>query len=161
MIIREFSRNDAEPLQQIYNHYVRTSTVTFETEELSVSQMFERLNGPVELGYPCVVAEDAGRVVGYCALHPWRPRFDHTAEATLYLAPDCCGAGLGYKMTERIIQLARMTNRLHAIIACINAENKASIKLVEKLGFEKVAHYRQVGRKFGMWLDDVEYELIF
>lgn len=161
MIIRDFRLSDVEPLQKIYNYYVRTSTVTFETEELSTPQMFERLTGPVRLGYPCVVAEDDGKVVGYCALHPWRPRFDHTAEATLYLAPDYCGAGLGRQMTETIIRMAGEVNWLHAIIACINADNKASVKLVEKLGFEKVAHYRQVGRKFGMWLDDVEYELIF
>ncbi len=161
MTIRGFRPSDVEPLRQIYNYYVRTSTVTFETEELSSSQMSERLTGPVGLGYPCVVAVDAGRVVGYCALHPWRPRFDHTAEATLYLAPDYCGAGLGRQLTEIIIRQGGETKRLHAIIACINADNKASIKLVEKLGFEKVAHYRQVGRKFGTWLDDVEYELIF
>lgn len=160
MIIREFKESDIEPLRRIYNYYVRTSTATFETEEKTTTEMSERLQGPIAQGYPCIVAEEGGEIAGYCALHSWRPRFDHTAEATLYLAPEFCGVGLGKQMTEEIIRLGREREWLHAIIAAINADNTASIKLVESLGFKKVAHYEEVGRKFGQWLDDVEYEMM-
>lgn len=160
MTIRNFSDSDVEALCRIYNFYVRTSTVTFETEELTVTQMAARLTDPISAGYPCIVAEENGEVAGYCALHPWRPRFDHTAEATLYLAPEFCGKGLGRMMTLEILDRARQVTWLHAVIAAINADNAASIKLVENIGFKKVAHYLQVGRKFGKWLDDVEYEYL-
>lgn len=161
MIIRQLIESDIEPLRAIYNYYVRTSTATFETEEVSAETMRRRLLDPIDASYPCIVAEEQGRVVGYCALHPWRPRFDTTAEATLYLAPEACGAGLGLRMTEAIVERAREVEWIHALIACINADNAPSRRLVEKVGFRQVAHFREVGRKFGGWLDDVEYELTF
>lgn len=160
MIIRDLDLKDVEPLRDIYNYYVRTSTVTFETEELTFDAMRRRLFDPVALGYPCLVAEECGMTAGYCALHPWRPRFDTTAEATLYLAPDARGKGIGRQLTARMVELARASERIHALIACINADNAASRRIVETIGFMQVAHYREVGRKFGQWLDDVEYELL-
>lgn len=159
-MIRPFRPSDVDALTEIYNYYVRTSTATFESEEKTVDQMRERLTGPADR-YPCFVAEDEGRVVGYGALHPWRPRFDCVAEATMYFSPDATGRGLGKQMLRLLIDEGRKLPWLNGIIACINATNTPSRALVESFGFHMAGSYERVGRKFGQWLDDVDYQLLF
>lgn len=161
MKIRTLRESDVAPLLDIYNYYVRTSTATFETVELTYEQMYSRLFTPAAK-FPCLVAEsDDGEVMGYCALHPWRPRFDYVAEATMYLAPDAVSKGLGSEMLARIIAEGKALGSLNGIIACVNANNTASRRLVERAGFKQVGIYTKVAQKFGQWLDDVDYKLDF
>lgn len=157
MTIRPLQDSDITPLREIYNHYVRTSTCTFETSELTDAQMLRRL----QQSHLCLTLEDGGRVMGYCALHPWRPRFDRVAEATMYLAPQAVSRGFGSLMLERIIAEGRRLPHLTGIIACINATNRPSRALVEKFGFRQAGEYFNVARKHGLDLTDVDYHLIF
>lgn len=157
-MIRPLREADVEPLRQIYNHYVRTSSATFETEELTVEMMRMRLFAPLQK-YPCLVLEEEGSVLGYCALHPYRPRFDLLAEATMYLAPEAVKSGHGSAMMERIIAEARRLP-LSGIIACINAENEASRHILARFGFSLVATYPNAAVKFGRTLTDQDYLLV-
>lgn len=161
MIIRQLTEADVEPLRHIYNNYVRTSTVTFELQEQTYEQMRDRLFEPVKSGFPCLVAEEDGRVSGYCAAHAWNPRYETTAEITMYLAPETCGKGVGSLMMSRIIDIVRQIDIIHCLIVCISSDNIASRRLVEKFDFKEVAYYPQIARKFGKWVDDVDYQLIF
>lgn len=159
-MIRQLRETDIAPLTEIYNHYVRTSTATFETEPLTEGQMHLRLIE--EQGdYPCFVHEENGIVIGYGALHKFRPRFDHVAEATIYYAPEATARGFGAEMLARLIDEGRKMPMLNGIIACINATNTPSRRLAERFGFRMVGIYEKVGYKFGQWLDDVDYELLF
>lgn len=160
-MLRPLKEADVVPLTDIYNYYVANSEATFETEPLTPQQMRQRLFNPVEAGFPCLVEEEEDKVIGYGALHPFRPRFDYVAEATIYFAPDSLGRGHGAAMLARLIDEGRKLHRLNGIIACINARNEASRALVERFGFRQVGVYERVGRKFGQWLDDVDYELLF
>ncbi len=159
-MIRPLKESDILPLTAIYNYYVRTSTATFETIELTEEQMRLRLLTSSKR-YPCIVAELNQKVVGYCAAHPWRPRFDNVAEVTMYIAPNECSKGLGAEMLTEIISLCKQKKGLNGLIACINADNNHSRALVEHFGFILAGHYCRVANKFGQWLDDVDYMLRF
>lgn len=156
-MIRRLRESDVEPLRQIYNYYVRTSAATFETEEITYPLMRERLFMPLTK-FPCLVLEEDGLVLGYCALHPYRPRFDLLAEATMYLAPEAVKAGHGTAMMERIIAEGRALP-ISGIIACINSENEASKRILARFGFRLVGTYPDAAVKFGRRLTDCDYLL--
>ena len=159
-MIRPLRESDIVSLTEIYNHYVLHSAATFESAPLTVGQMRRRLLEPAAT-FPCLVVEESGVVGGYAALHSFRPRFDCVAEATMYLAPEFTSRGIGRLMLRRLIEAGRSIEGLNGIIACINAANVPSRQLVESFGFRQVAYYERVGRKFGQWLDDVDYQLLF
>lgn len=147
---------DAAPLTEIYNHYVLHSTATFETVPLTVAQMTERLAA----SYFALTAVDSdGRVVGYGALHAYRPRFDRVAEATCYLAPEAVGEGLGARILDLLVDAARRRGDLTGVIACINETNLPSRRLVESRGFRRVGRYPDVAVKFSAPLTDLDYLL--
>jgi L-amino acid N-acyltransferase len=159
-LIRHATEGDAEAIAAIYNHYVRTSTVTFDTAEKSVE---DRAVWLAEHGvaHPVLVAEDSGVVLAWGALSAWGSRcaYRHTVEISVYVAPDATRAGVGPAMSEALIAHARELGH-HAIISQIVSENEASLKMGERLGFESVGRLREVGRKFGRWLDVVLMELV-
>ncbi len=159
-MIRPLRESDIVSLTEIYNHYVLHSAATFESVPLTEGQMRRRLLEPAAT-FPCLVVEESGVVGGYAALHSFRPRFDCVAEATMYLAPEFTSRGVGRLMLRRLIEDGRSIEGLNGIIACINAANAPSRRLVESFGFRQVAFYERVGRKFGQWLDDVDYQLLF
>lgn len=159
-MIRELKESDVSPLTEIYNYYVRTSTATFETEQLTEAQMHQRLFAPLHR-YPCLVIEEESRVLGYGALHPWRPRFDMVAEATMYLAPEILHKGYGSRMLAMLIERGRQIEGLNGIIACINANNSASKALLAAAGFRHAGRYENVAEKFGQSLTDEDYQLNF
>lgn len=153
-------RADAPEIARIYNHYVTGTTISFETEPLTVSEMRQRIT-TLSASYPYFVAvTPAGNVAGYCYVHQWKERaaYNPTVEATVYLAPDERGHGLGQRLTRHLLDACRRAG-FHTVIACITGDNHPSIAMVERLGFEKGSHFRQVGRKFGRYLDVVDYQL--
>ena len=85
--------------------------------------------------------------------------YRYTLETTVYLSPDYLGRGIGKRLMRELIEACRR-NGYRALIACITAGNEASIALHTGLGFKQVSHFEQVGRKFGRWLDVVDYELL-
>jgi phosphinothricin acetyltransferase len=160
-MIRDATEADAQALCEIYNHYVTHSQATFETEPLRPDVMAERLAQTME-HYPWLVAESGGAVAGYAYAARWKPRqaYRHTAESTVYLAPRAAGQGLGGSLMTALLERLE-AQRIHAVLAGIALPNDASVALHEKLGFAKVAHFRQTGRKFGAWVDVGYWEKLF
>lgn len=160
IMIRPVRPDDVESITRIYNHYVLNTTVTFETAALTIAQMKERMES-IARSHPYFVDEEDGKVVAYCCAHPWKERaaYLHTWENTIYV--DACAEHqhIGTALMKKLIEACRPTD-CHALIACITEENAASIAFHEKLGFKKVSHFKEVGQKFGRWLDVVDMELL-
>lgn len=159
-MIREVRPDDAAQIAGIYNHYILETTISFETQPLSAEDMRIRIE-EISSYFPYFVAENNGKLTGYCYAHPWKERaaYCKTLETTIYLASEAKGRGLGTRLMTQLIKECR--NRgYHALIACITAENEESCQFHERLGFKKVSHFEQVGQKFGRWLDVADYELI-
>jgi L-amino acid N-acyltransferase len=159
-VIRPATADDAAAIAAIYNHYIRTSTATFDTEEKSVE---DRIGWLAEHGgaYPVMVAEAAGVVVAWGSLSRWGTRcaYRHSAEISVYVAEHATRSGLGPAVCEALVTRARELGH-HAVISQIVSENEPSLKMGERLGFENVGRLREVGRKFGRWLDVVLMELL-
>jgi phosphinothricin acetyltransferase len=160
LTIRPATELDASAIADIYNHYVRTSTATFDTDEKSVEDRAAWLGEHGGL-YPVIAAENDGAVVAWGSLSKWGTRcaYRHTVEISVYVAPDATRLGLGPKMCEALVELARGLGH-HAIISQVVSENEPSLKMGARLGFENVGRLRQVGCKFDRWLDVVLMELL-
>jgi phosphinothricin acetyltransferase len=110
-------------------------------------------------GHPAVVALLDGRVVGFGSLTSFRPRpaYSTTVEDSVYVAPGLEGRGIGRRLLDALVVLAR-DHGFHTVIARIAGGNTASIGLHEACGFTLVGVEREVGRKFGRWIDVVEMQ---
>jgi len=160
LVVRPAAASDASPIAEIYNHYVRTSTATFDTEQRSLADQVKWLDehtGP----YPAFVAVRDGEVVGWGALSRWGTRhaYRHTVEISAYIAPGAVGRGLGPALVDALIGRARELGH-HAIVSQIVHENEPSLKMARRMGFEHVGTLREVGRKFDRWLDVLLLELV-
>lgn len=153
MLIRPCAADDIDAVCAIYNHYIENTVITFEEIPLSVEQMRGRIEGYMQL-FPWLVCEDAGEIIGYAYASKWKDRsaYKHTAEVTVYLHHKHVGKGVGRALYQELIdQLA--ARKMHVLLACIAVPNAASEKLHEHFGFNKVAHFTEVGFKFNRWLD--------
>lgn len=153
-MIRPATPADCEALAEIYNHYIRHSAATFEEQALDSAEMSARLQRVCELGYPWVVAEQNGVIVGYAYASRWRERsaYRFSVESTVYLAPGASGNGWGTRLYSVLFEELRKLG-VHAVIGGITLPNPASVALHEKMGMQKVAEFPEVGFKQGQWLD--------
>jgi L-amino acid N-acyltransferase YncA len=159
-MIRSAVVNDAKAICDIYNHYVENTTVTLDEQPVSVAEMHDRIRDGLER-FPWLVSEEHRRVVGYAHVGPWKHRcaFRFSVESTVYVAPDRTGQGLGGPLYGALIdELGRRS--MHSVLAGIALPNPASVALHEKMGFEKVAHLKEVGWKFHQWIDVGYWERI-
>ncbi|MBI9064713.1 MAG: N-acetyltransferase [Marinilabiliaceae bacterium] len=160
-MIRNAKPEDARAICAIYNHHVLHTIVTFEEAAVSIAEMQERIQSTT-IKWPWIVYEEEGRVSGYAYASEWKSRcaYKHSLESTIYLAPEATGKGIGtglYKdLLDRLDQL-----EIHAVIGGISLPNEASIGLHEKLGFEKIGQFKEVGNKFNQWIDVGYWELLF
>jgi L-amino acid N-acyltransferase YncA len=151
--IRKVSPEDAPQICAIYNHYIRETVITFEQQPLSVAEMQARIESYAS-SHAWLVAERDGQLLGYAYATRWRSRaaYDHTVESTVYVADAARGSGIGRPLYLALLEALRQQS-IHAVVGCIALPNPASVALHEKCGFEKVAHFAQVGRKFDQWID--------
>jgi phosphinothricin acetyltransferase len=151
--IRDVTTDDAAQICDIYNHYVRNTVITFEQQPISVPEMQERIASYAS-AYAWLVAERDGQLLGYAYATRWRTRaaYDHTVESTVYVADAARGSGVGRPLYMALLDALRKKS-IHAVVGCIALPNPGSVALHEKCGFEKVAHFAQVGRKFDQWID--------
>lgn len=152
MPIRPATAADLPAINEIYNHYVLHSTCTYQTEPSTVDERkawFVR--GPT---HPVYVMEEVGQILAWHSLTPFKTReaYARTVENSIYVAQDQLGKGLGRTMLEHQLDVAKDLDH-HAILAVICASQTPSLKLHEQYGFEKAAHFREVGFKFNRWLD--------
>ena len=160
MQIRPATRADLPGILEIYNDAVLTTTATYDYEPRTLEHRTQWFEERQRDGYPVFVAvDDAGRVIGWSALNPFHARIGYrfTSENSVYVAADMRGKGVGKLLLAPLIEGAKARG-LHAIIAVIDADNEASIRLHAAFGFEKVGHFKQTGFKFNRWLDVVYME---
>ena len=146
---------DADILAEIYNHYVRTSTVTFDLDPWSTEDMAHKIETVAALGMPFIVSEIGGGLVGYGYLSTWREKcaYETTMENTLYLRDDARGAGIGRSLLEELLRLGAIAGVREVIAMIANTPDAVpSIRLHEKAGFARVGEMDWVGRKFDEWI---------
>ena len=162
MQIRHATRADLPGILDIYNEAVLNTTATYDYEPRTLEHRTQWFEERQREAYPIFVAVDeAGRVIGWSALNPFHARIGYrfTSENSVYVAADARGRGVGKLLLAPLIEGAKARG-LHAIIAVIDAQNEASIRLHAAFGFEKVGLFRQTGFKFNRWLDVVYMERI-
>ncbi len=147
-------------VRAIYNHYVATSTATFQLEPDTEAERLAWFQNRSPL-HPVTVAETDGKVVGWGSLSPWKPRvgYAHSVEASVYVREGCHRRGFGRALLADLIERARAAGH-HVLVGGACTEHPGSIALQETLGFVRVAHFRETGYKFGRWLDVVYLQLL-
>lgn len=153
-MIRQVKNSDSAKIAEIYNYYIESTCITFETEPVSAEIITNRIEECSKNNLPWLVAEYEGRIVGYCYASKWKGRcaYQHSVEATVYLDTNSIFKGWGSKLYAELLQQLTKLD-VHAVICGIALPNAGSVALHEKFGMEKVAHFKEVGYKFDQWVD--------
>lgn len=153
-LIRDAQEADLPAILEIYNDAVANTTAIWNDNLVDLANRREWYAVRKAKGFPVLVAEVNGLVAGYAAYGDWRAfeGFRHTVEHSVYVEKSHRGLGIGKLLMAELIARAQ-TGGIHVMVACIEAENQASIRLHESLGFRFVGCFSQVGTKFGRWLD--------
>lgn len=154
-LIRDAAEADLDGILAIYNDAVANTTAIWNETLVDLANRRAWLAERTAAGFPVLVAVNpAGEVLGYASYGTWRTieGFRHTVEHSVYLRGDQRGQGLGPALMHALIERARQAG-LHVMVAAIESENAASIRLHERLGFITTGQMPQVGRKFNRWLD--------
>ncbi|MEU6348163.1 N-acetyltransferase family protein [Streptomyces sp. NPDC047072] len=162
VLVRPGVEADLEALTALYNHYVRETSITFDT---AVFTSEERrpwlLSHPEDGPHRLMVATDTDtqEILGYVTSSPFRAKraYDTSVEVTVYLAPHAGRRGIGTLLYKNLFE-ALATEDVHRAYAGIAQPNEASTRLHERFGFRYVGTYREVGRKFGRYWDVAWYE---
>lgn len=160
MEIRAATVADAQGIADIYNYYIENTHHTFETDPIDAAEMVTRIN-ELSKSFPFLVAEGDGIVHGYAYATHFQTKnaYDYSAEVLIYVRNESKERKIGTQLYNKLFDLLSDTN-IHAIVASIALPNDPSIRFHERLGFEKVAHFREVGYKLGRWVDVGYWELI-
>ena len=160
-MIRDATIDDAAGICTIYNYYIENTFVSFEEQPLAVAEMQDRIETVLSGRLPWLVYIDNNIIVGYAYAARWhiRAAYRHSVESTVYLQHGYTGNGVGSSLYAELIARLQAL-KYHAVIGGIALPNAASVALHEKFGFQKVAHYRETGCKYGKWIDVGYWELI-
>ncbi len=155
--IRPARQTDAEALAEIYGGHVLRGTASFEVEAPDVEEMRVRLATVTSRGWPWLVAERAGGVIGYAYFSRFHTRhaYRFTCEDTIYVHEDKVGMGAGRALLTALVERARADGFREIIAVIGDADNRASIRLHAAMGFEQAGVIRRVGYKFDRWIDVV------
>lgn len=161
MLIRPAKREDLPQLLEIYNHVILHTTAVYSYDPVSLEDRVQWFEARAQQGFPVFVAEDQAGIAGYSSYGAFRawPAYLHSVENSVYVHPERRGQGVGKLLIPPLIEAARAQN-MHTLIAGIDATNTASIRLHQHFDFTQVAHFRQVGYKFGRWLDLLFFQLM-
>jgi L-amino acid N-acyltransferase YncA len=152
--IRDAVEQDIAAILEIYNHVILNTTSVYSehphTYDMRLSWFKERTGS----GFPVFVAEQDGQIIGFSSFGHFRvwPCYRYTVENSVYVHIDHRGKGISKLLLQPLIDRAREM-KLHAMIAGIDADNEVSYQLHRSFGFVEVAHFKEVGFKFGRWLD--------
>ena len=156
--VRFATPGDAAAVAAIYNQGIEDRIATLETELRSADERRQWMAGR-GARHPVIVAEQAGSVIGWASLNPFNPRpvYDHVADFSVYVERGWRGKGVGRRLLERLIALARQLG-YHKVVLAAFPFNTAGMALYERLGFTTVGVYREQGWLDGAWVDVVIME---
>jgi phosphinothricin acetyltransferase len=154
MEIRDCCDDDLPAMLAIYNDVIATSTAIYSDTPVTLEDRTSWWKTRTKQGYPVLVASEPTGVVGFASFGDFRawPGYRFTVEHSVHVRADCRGRGIGTALVTALLPKASALGK-HVMIAGIDADNAASIRMHERLGFVRVAHFRQVGFKFERWLD--------
>ncbi|MCU1290396.1 MAG: phosphinothricin acetyltransferase [Acidobacteria bacterium] len=160
MNIRPVKLSDSAQIAEIYNYYIKNTHHTFETDPLDGDEMQKRIEEVIE-DHPFLVAEEDGNILGYAYAAQFRLRqaYEYSVEVSIYVKNEAKQRKIGTQLYVQLFDELKETN-VHAIVAGISLPNEASVLFHERLGFEKVAHFNEVGYKLGRWIDVGYWEMI-
>jgi L-amino acid N-acyltransferase YncA len=160
---RAAAEADLPAILAIYNRIVETSTAIYRDDPTTLEERASWFAARRAAGFPVLVAERGGEILGFATYGDWRgafPGYRHTVEHSVHVGEGARGLGVGAALMGHLLDLAREAG-VHAMVGAVDADNAASLRFHDKLGFQRVAHFHEVGRKFGRWLDLVFVEKIF
>jgi L-amino acid N-acyltransferase YncA len=157
MLIRNVTDADLNSIQAIYAHWVTTGTASFELEAPSVEEMRARRANVIDKGWPYIVAEVEGQVVGYAYAGAFRvrPAYRFLVEHSVYVHPDARRGGIARLLLAELVVRCEQAGARQMIAVIGNSGNTASIGLHRAMGFEHIGTIKSAGWKFDQWLDVV------
>lgn len=157
LIVRASTEADVARCAEIYNHHVLYGTASFEVEAPDFNEMKRRRAVVLEPGLPYLVAERAGRVLGYAYAGNWRPRpaYKFSVEDSIYIDKDAVGQGVGRALLPVLIEQCAALGKRQMVAVIGDSAQTPSIRLHATCGFEMVGTLKSIGFKFGRWLDSV------
>ncbi len=160
-MIRPVIDSDVQDICNIYNYFVENTPISFEENAVSYNEMEQRIANQ-SIDYPWLVFEDEGKVVAYAYANKWKDRsaYRFTLESTIYMSKGSSGKGVGTKLYQALFD-ELVTRSVRSVMAVIALPNSASVGLHEKIGFEKVAHFKEVGYKHKEWIDVGYWQKMF
>jgi len=157
LLVRAAREDDLPAVTEIYAHHVLHGLASFELDPPDTAEMARRYAHAISLGLPYLVAELGGRIFGYAYAAPYRsrPAYRFTVEDSVYIHPDRVGNGIGSALLPALIAACEQAGCRQMVAVIGDSENRPSIRLHEKFGFERVGLLPSVGYKFGRWVDSV------
>ena len=157
VVVRDATAGDMAQVQAIYGYYVTRTAASFEEVPPSVDEMVQRLRQVTGQGFPFLVADEAGDVLGYAYAGPWRTRsaYRFTCEDSVYVAPHVIRRGIGSRVLSALIERCTALGFRQMIGVIGDSANAGSIGLHRRCGFRQEGVLRGVGLKFGRWVDVV------
>ena len=152
--IREAVEDDLPPILEIYNEVIKNTTAVYDYEPHTLEMRRQWFATKKEQGFPVFVAEENKKILGLSSIGTFRAwaAYKYSVENSVYVAAEARGKGIGKLLIPPLIEAAKKLN-MHTIIASIDTSNEASLRLHKSFGFVEVAHFKEVGWKFGRWLD--------
>jgi phosphinothricin acetyltransferase len=155
LTVRAAQSDDVAAMAAIYNDVIATSTAIYSSQPSTLDERRDWFNARIAAGFPVLAAVRGGELVGYASFAEFRgawPGYLHSVEHSVYVRADHWRHGVGSALVRALFPLAAAMDK-HVMIGGIDAANDGSLEMHERLGFQRVAHFREVGRKFGRWLD--------
>ena len=154
ILTRQAEDRDLPQLLEIYNDIILTTTAVYEYKPHTLEMRRQWLETKREQGFPVFVAEEGKEIVGFSSFGPFRnwAAYKYSVENSVYVSKQRRGQGIGKLLLPPLIGEAKRLD-LHTIVASIDATNESSLRLHRSFGFKDVAHFKEVGYKFGRWLD--------
>jgi phosphinothricin acetyltransferase len=161
MLIRDAVESDFAAITAIYNDVLLNTTAIYSDQPATIDQRMEIWKGRLQQNYPTLVACNDESVLGFASFGDFRswPGYRFTVEHTVHVSASSRGQGIGSALLRALIPRAAALGK-HVMVGGIDADNVASLRFHERLGFERVAHFKQVGFKFNRFLDLVFVQLI-
>jgi phosphinothricin acetyltransferase len=155
MLIRDAEIGDLPQILAIYNDVIATSTAVYATQLTSLVERAEWFDQRRQRGFPVLVAAEGDSVLGFSSFGEFRGVWNgyrYSVEHSVHVRADARGRRVGRRLVEALFPLAEALGK-HVMIGGVDAANEGSIRFHERLGFARVAHFKEVGHKFGRWLD--------